>query len=200
MNDAIREQLSAFVDGELPENEAELLLRRMSQDVELRQDVAEYLAIGRLMRSEPGFAGADRLHERITAAIDEKPADAGDNTRAMQASRAIRPLAGVAVAATVALVAIFALQQTTGIDELANETQVPLASDNTPGDVVPSIDAQQERQRQYFRNHADSSSQLGANGMISRVVTLRFSEELVEDPEVNETDEPDEAAETPTQP
>lgn len=197
MNDAIKEQLSAFVDGELPENEAELLLRRMSQDADLRQDVAEYLAIGRLMRSEPGLAGADRLHERIAAAIDEKPADAGDNVGAMQASRAIRPLAGIAVAATVALVAIFALQQTTGVDELASETPVPLASE---GPVVPSIDAQEERQRQYFRNHAESSSQLGANGMISRVVTLRFSEEVVEDPEVDETDALDEATEVPTQP
>ena len=200
MNDAIREQLSAFVDGELPENEAELLLRRMSQDAELRQDVAEYLAIGRLIRSEPGLAGADRLHERIAAAIDEKPADAGDNAGAMQVSRAIRPLAGIAVAATVALVAIFALQQTTGVDELASEMPVPLASDITPGPVVPSIDAQEERQRQYFRNHAESSSQLGANGMISRVVTLRFSEEVVEDPEVDETDALDEATEAPTQP
>jgi len=198
MNDAIREQLSAFVDGELPENEAELLLRRISQDVELRQDVAKYLAIGRLMRSEPGLAGADRLHERIAAAIDEKPADAGDNTGAMKASRAIRPLAGVAVAATVALVAIFALQQSTGIDELPNDTS--LVRNDTPGDVVPSIDAQQDRQRQYFRNHADSSSQLGANGLVSRVVTLRFSEEVVEDPEVDETDELNEAAEATTQP
>jgi negative regulator of sigma E activity len=200
MNDAIREQLSAFVDGELPENEAELLLRRMSQDVELRQDVAEYLAIGRLMRSEPGLAGADRLHERIAAAIDEKPADAGDNAGVMRASRAIRPLAGIAIAATVALVAIFALQQTTGIDELADETPVPVASADARGDVVPSIDVQQERQRQFFRNHTDSTSQLGANGMISRVVSLRFSEELVVDPAADESSELDDVAETPTQP
>ena len=200
MNDAIREQLSAFVDGELPDNEAELLLRRMSQDAELRQDVAEYLAIGRLMRSEPGFAGADRLHERIAAAIDERPADAGDDAGATQTSSAIRPLAGVAIAATVALVAIFALQQTTGVDELPHETPVPLASDIAPGDVVPSIDAQQERQRQYFRNHAETSSQLGANGMISRVVTLRFVEEIVADPEVDEPDERNETTETSTQP
>ncbi len=200
MNDAIREQLSAFVDGELPENEAELLLRRMSQDVELRRDVAEYLAIGRLMRSEPGLAGADRLHERIAAVIDEKPADVGDNAGVMRASRAIRPLAGVAIAATVALVAIFALQQTTAIDELANETPVPVASDNTRGDVVPSIDAQQERQRQFFRNHTDSMSQLGANGMISRFVSLRFSEELVMDPAAAESSELDDDAGTPTQP
>ena len=50
MNDAIRMQLSAFVDGELPENEAEMLLRRMSQDVQSRKEVAEYIALGRLIR------------------------------------------------------------------------------------------------------------------------------------------------------
>ena len=50
MNEAIRMQLSAFVDGELPENEAEMLLRRLSQDVELRQQVAEFMAIGRALR------------------------------------------------------------------------------------------------------------------------------------------------------
>jgi negative regulator of sigma E activity len=43
-------QVSAFVDGELPENEAELLVRRLSQDAVLRQQVAEYLAIGRIRR------------------------------------------------------------------------------------------------------------------------------------------------------
>jgi len=43
-------QISAFVDGELQDLEADLLLRRMSQDVELRAEVAEFLAIGRLVR------------------------------------------------------------------------------------------------------------------------------------------------------
>ena len=194
-------QVSAFVDGELPENEAGLLLRRMSQDVELRQAVAEYLAIGRLMRAEPGLAGADRLHERIAAAIDDRPADAGDSTGIETASRAVRPLAGVAIAATVALVAIFALQQTTGVDELPADAPLPAIAD-----VVPDIDAQQERQRQYFLNHAETSSQFGANGMNSRVVTLRFSEEVaLESPAdeldaTDETVEPDDSDETTAQP
>lgn len=191
-------QLSAFVDGELPENEAELLLRRMSQDRELRQEVAEYLAIGRLMRAEPGLAGADRLHERIAAAIDDRPADSDDSLDVATASRAVRPLAGAAIAAAVALVAIFALQQTTGIDEVPADTVLPVANEG-----VPSINAQQERQRQYFLNHAETSSQFGANGMNSRVVTLRFSEEVaaesdLDDPE--EAGEQDETDETKTQP
>ncbi len=190
MNDGIREQLSAFVDGELPENEAGLLLRRMSQDVELRQDVAEYLAIGRMIRSAPGLAGADRLHERIVAAIEDKPADAAEAVAAVHTSRSIRPLAGAAIAATVALIAIFALQQTPGVDELSTNSPVPVANEG-----VPSIDVQQERRRQYFRNHAEASSQIGANGMISRVVALRFIEDVVEDPDVDESHEKLEAAE-----
>jgi negative regulator of sigma E activity len=197
MNEGIRMQVSAFVDGELPENEAQLLLRRMSQDVELRKEVAEYLAIGRMMRAEPGLAGADRLHERIAAAIDDRPTDAGDSVGDTTASRAVRPLAGIAIAATVALVAIFALQQTTGVDELPAEAPLPAVAD-----VVPNIDAQQERQRQYFRNHAETSSQLGANGMNSRVVTLRFSEEVTLESEIDESDEAveqDESTETVTQ-
>ena len=193
MNDAIRMQLSAFVDGELPENEAELLLRRMSQDENLRLEVAEFLAIGRLIRDEPGLAGADRLHERIAAAIDdhEKPVIVNNTASSTGTSRTLRPLTGVAIAATVALVAIFGLQQNTAVDDLPAPTVVPVAND-----VVPSIDAQQERQRQYLRNHAETSSALGANGMKSRVVTLRFSEEFPEDPEDAELEQPEEANET----
>ena len=193
MNDGIRMQISAFVDGELPENEAELLLRRMSQDAELRQEVAEYMAMGRLVRREPGLAGADRLHERIAAAIDDRPADAGDSTGVVTASRAIRPLAGAAIAATVALVAIFALQQTTVVDELPGESPLPVANES-----VPNVDAQQERQRQYFLNHAETSSQFGANGMNSRVVSLRFSEDVTLEPE--EVDDPDTTDEAVAQP
>ncbi len=188
-------QISAFVDGELPENEAELLLRRMSQDVELRQEVAEYLAIGRLMRAEPGFAGADRLHERIAVAINDRPEDSADSIQGAVVARAVRPLAGIAIAATVALVAIFALQQNTEVKELPAEAALPVANEG-----VPSIDAQQERQRQFFLNHAETSSRLGANGVNSRVVTLRFSEEVNEEPNVDESDELEEADEMTTQP
>ena len=178
-------QLSAFVDGELPQNEAELLLRRMSQDAELRREIAEYMAIGRLMRAEAGLAGADRLHERVAAEIDERPVDTGELKVAVGASRAIRPLAGAAIAATVALIGIFALQQTTSLDELPAEMAPPVANQG-----VPEIDAQLERQRQFFVNHAETSSQHGANGMNSRVVSLRFSKELVDATEQDEPVEP----------
>jgi negative regulator of sigma E activity len=195
-------QISAFVDGELQDLEADLLLRRMSQDVELRAEVAEYLAIGRLIRSEPGLAATDRLHKRITAAIDERPIDTDESVSVAEPSRKIRPLAGVAIAATVALVAIFALQQTTEVDDLSTEGVISVANDAAVGDAVPTVDAQLERQRLYFRNHAETSSELGANGMNTRFVTLRFSEEITEESETDDSaaDTPDETTEAPTQP
>jgi negative regulator of sigma E activity len=191
MNDAIRMQLSAYVDGELPENEAELLLRRMSQDSELRREIAEYMAIGRLIRDEAGLAGADSLHKRVAAEIDERPLDTGVLKSVVRATWGTRPLAGAAIAAAVALVGIFALQNT-GSDQPPVVAPVAVA-----GESVPKLDAQQERQRQFFLSHAETSSEHGASGVNSRVVTLRFSEDLVEfpdadpDPESIEAEDPD---------
>jgi len=134
MNDAIRMQISAFVDGELPDNEADLLLRRMGQDAELRKMVADYLAIGRAMRGESTVPGVDRIHERVSAEIDDKPLVVEPETAANPATRAIRPLLGVVVTASVALLAIFGLQQTTGVN--APDTAVP---DSTLAETVEEV-------------------------------------------------------------
>lgn len=178
MNDAIRMQLSAYVDGELPENEAELLLRRMSQDADLRREVAEYLAMGRVMRGEVSVAGTDSIRDRVLAAIDDTEIVADPAIDNGAATRTIKPLVGVAIAATVALAAIFGLQQTNTVDVNVTAEPVP-----TVADVVPDYTPQQDQLRQYFLSHGETSSQLGANGMNSRLVTLRFSEEFVVEPE-----------------
>ncbi len=183
MNDAIRMQLSAYVDGELPQNEAELLLRRMSQDVELRREVAEYLAIGRVMRGEVSVAGTDSIRDRVLAAIDDTGNATGAAIDNAVATRAVKPLVGVAIAATVALAAIFGLQQTNRVDIV-----VPFEPETTVVKGVPDYAPQQDQLRQYFLSHGETSSQLGANGMNSRLVTLRFSEKLIDVP-VRESDE-----------
>ena len=198
MNDAIRMQISAFVDGELPDAEADLLLRRMSQDAELRRKAAEYLEIGRALRGERNVRGIDRLLERIAAEIDDKPMDDDVAAPASAPAKAIRPLAGIAVAASVALVAIFGLQVTPGVDdEIASESAVAETADD-PGYTVPQqID---EQLRQYYLSHGASSSELGANGMNARLVSLRLSEEELSVEEAEDSDEADESAEELQQP
>ena len=200
MNDAIRMQISAFVDGELPDNEADLLLRRMGQDAELRQIVAEYLAIGRTLRGEASMTGVDRIHERVSASIDDKPLEAGEPAEAAPANRSIRPLAGGAIAAAVALLAIFGLQQTSsvnGIDSISPGT----ASVDTSADSGYTAQGISDQLRHYYLSHGETATANGANGMNARLVTLRFSEEVLPESPPADADERDtDDTDSPTQP
>lgn len=199
MNDAIRMQISAFVDGELPDNEADLLLRRMGQDSELRKRVAEYLAIGRALRGEASLPGVDRIHERVSAAIDDKPFEEEVEATGPPPSKAIRPLAGIAVAATVALVAIFGLQRTMSVDETSPAAPHDAVAQEDSGYTVPQ--PMNDQLRQYYLSHGATASENGANGFNSRFVALRLTEEALEDSdEEDDTASADEADETLTQP
>jgi negative regulator of sigma E activity len=199
MNDAIRMQISAFVDGELPDNEADLLLRRMGQDSELRQKVADYIAIGRALRGEMFVPGVDRIHERVSAEIDDKPFEAEIETTVTPPTKAIRPLAGVAIAATVALVAIFALQQTMSVNGTDPATPEGVVADVDTGYTVPQqVD---DQLRQYFLSHGAIATENGASSINSRIVSLRLSEEALDESAGEEDTAADnDADEIPTQP
>ncbi|MFQ6004624.1 MAG: RseA family anti-sigma factor [Woeseia sp.] len=108
MNDALRMQISAFVDGELPENESELLLRRLSQDMALRRQVAQFLEIGRLIRRDQDVPGVDALRERIAKALGEESVQHAVESIASK-SRFTKPAIGMAVAASVAVLALVAV-------------------------------------------------------------------------------------------
>jgi negative regulator of sigma E activity len=191
-------QISAFVDGELPDSEADLLLRRMSQDAELRREAAEYLELGRALRGEASVRGVEKLRERITAALDDKAFEEVMDEPEAPTGRALRPLLGVAVAASVALVALFGLQLTPGVDGTgAVDANVADVTEN-PGYTVPrQID---DDLRQYYLSHGASSSELGANGVNARLVTLRLSEEALVDEEPEEDSEEDSETETADKP
>ena len=181
MNDAIRMQISAFVDGELPENEAEMLIRRMSQDAELRQQVADYLATGRLIRGERSVAGMHRLRDRIVAAVDERPLQEGDAEVARPATpRYVRALAGVAVAATVALAAIFGLQQTIGLSDQPDEAIARTVADGGNVEEIYTVPvAPDDMLREYYLSHEATSSNLGASGINARLVSLQLRQGVI---------------------
>src|SRR5690606_26010193 len=108
MNDALKMQISAFVNGELPDNESELLLRRLSQDAEMRRQVGEYMQIGRLIRRERDVPGMRDLRRRILAALGEQPDDRPAIVE-QAPRRLLKPAAGVAIAATVAVTALIGI-------------------------------------------------------------------------------------------
>jgi sigma-E factor negative regulatory protein RseA len=111
MSEQIREQVSAFLDGELPNSETELLLKRLMRDGELRESFGRYALVGEAIRGTSrglltkGFSG------RVNLAIDGELIPANGPVPQIRGPRWWRPLAGAAVAAGVAAVAVVALQQ-----------------------------------------------------------------------------------------
>ena len=108
MNDPIKEQLSAFLDGELPPAETELLLRRFDRDAaSLETQCARYRLIGDALRGagdrvpSSGFAG--RVHGAVAS-------ETIPTSRRREVGRSapgwLRPVAGVGIAAGVAAVFI----------------------------------------------------------------------------------------------
>ena len=192
MNDALKMQISAFVDDELPQNESELLLRRLSQDAELREQVARYLAIGRLIRREPESASMSALRSRILAELGEEPAK-GRLASADAGSRLVRPAIGFAIAASVALLAIIGLRQTNAPGNVTPDAPV------VAGITEPAIDDDLLEMR---RHHARSASDFGTNDTLSRFVTFELREgELVEfDPELPLEDAEQDEADSPQEP
>ena len=188
MNDALRLQVSAFVDGELPENETELLMRRLSQDVALRDLVADYLRIGRLLRRDREIPGIDGLRSRIQAALGEQPAVVETETP-VRVNRLLRPVAGLAVACVVAAVAIVGLRQVdappVGGQSAALQTGPEALVAANPGYTQPQPEEVLHNQPsemliQYYLRHGATSRDLGANGILTRLVTLELREgELV---------------------
>jgi sigma-E factor negative regulatory protein RseA len=109
MSEQIREQVSAFLDGELPSTETELLLKRLTRDGELRESFGRYALIGESLRGAGSHILTRGFASRVNVAIDGEPVQPARQT--VRGARWWRPLAGVAVAAGVATVAIVALQQ-----------------------------------------------------------------------------------------
>ncbi|MDJ0905893.1 MAG: RseA family anti-sigma factor [Woeseiaceae bacterium] len=177
MNDAIKMQISAFVDGELPQNEAELLLRRLCQDGELRQQAAEYMAVGRIMRGEKIVVGMAQLRERIAAELDDENVQLDAPEAQAAPARFARPLAGLAIAATVAVVALLGLQQlSTGPADTGGEA--PAVAEAVDGAyTVPQAD--EDPLRDYYQIHNASASYVGAGSINARLVDFQVREDLV---------------------
>ena len=189
MNETIRMQLSAFVDGELPESETELLLRRLGQDAALRAEVAEFIEIGRSMRGEHSVHGVHALRGRIATAIDEDSEIPVVEDEPAETRSYAKPLGGMAIAAAVAVVAIIGLQQTGGVDGDATVAGSGAADTSVTEYVVPPDDPEL---REFLRMHGELESELGANGMNVRDVTFRIrggeiEQDALPDAEPNDT-------------
>jgi sigma-E factor negative regulatory protein RseA len=176
MSEQIREQVSAFLDGELPNSETELLLKRLTRDGELRESFGRFALIGEALRGEGSGILTKGFAARVNQAIDGEPVAAQPPAQSAPARRWWLPIAGVSVAASVATVAIVALQQralSPGVRSAA-----PAMAQNAPAPrepisyTVPSSSGEPRamapaRLTNYVFAHSKYSSGLGERGLLA---------------------------------
>jgi negative regulator of sigma E activity len=114
MNEELDSQLSAMFDDELPEGECELLARRLSRDNALQARWGRYAAIGAAVRGGDVRLGV-MVAQKVSASLAGEPDVARVSGAVVRVSSPVlarwwRPLAGAAVAASVAALSIVWLQ------------------------------------------------------------------------------------------
>src|SRR5512145_1210074 len=110
MTDQINDQISAFIDNELSADESALLVRRFERDGEARARALRYTLIGASLRGELLEPHPSVLRQRVAAALSGSVAPSAPRARESLLDRWSRPLLGVGIAATVAVVAIGTLR------------------------------------------------------------------------------------------
>src|SRR6187431_2915417 len=107
MNEELDSQLSAMFDDELPEDQCQLLARRLSRDEALKARWRRYAVVGAAIRAERGVRLDTNVAARVSVAISAEPALTGEAVAKGDSSRksGIRwwqPVMGGAIAASVA--------------------------------------------------------------------------------------------------
>ena len=140
MTERIKEQLSAFLDGELPEPESALLLKRLERDDELRRALSRYSLIGAVLRHDGDVPAARQVAARVSAVIAREPAGPFRAASMSGSGAILRPLAGVAVAAAVAAVALL-IAEPFGRQEPVAQAPVLAQVEEAPIEAISSAPA-----------------------------------------------------------
>lgn len=189
MTDAVNEQLSACLDGELPAAELDLLLKRLERNPELREAIGRYTVIGEALRHGQPMVASRSFADSVMAAVEQEPALARPAARISPAlARRLRPIAGIGVAATVAALAVFSVQRA-GILPATVAVNEPVAvaprgaaaqarNDDTNDDtsyIVPTTTSQAAfvpatRLTNYVVAHSEYSSPLARRSVLTGVL------------------------------
>lgn len=173
MADKTGEQLSALVDGECEAQELQLALRRLAKDKDLKARWRRYHLLSDALKNNlPELIDAN-FSERVRKAIDaESPLQ---NTRLYSASSFYKPVAGFALAASVAIAALF-LVRTMDLHE-GSTSHLLAAADSSKQQppeqqvIKPVVadNALENRLNSYLVNHNEYASMNSVHGMLPYV-------------------------------
>lgn len=193
MTDQISDQISAFIDNELSADESALLVRRFERDSEARARALRYTLIGASLRGELLEPHPSVLRQRVAAALSGNVAPIPSRPRESVLDRWSRPLLGVGIAATVAVVAIGTLRSlneaalppgnTPSLVAVPLQVRDPVAA---PSYVVPAATDQSStvaapRLTNYLMHHGWVASGLTRTSVNSTVVGAAMEPVVVTD-------------------
>jgi negative regulator of sigma E activity len=192
MTDQIREQMSALLDGELPQDEVGLLVRRMARDTELKRTFGNYVLAGESLRAPGGVMASRGFAARVSAAIDEGAVEAemSQSAPSRAPSRWRRPLAATAVAASAALAAVLLVRPDAGNEQLfaqrAGAPETPPVVTLPVGGSSPTP-AQNQRFASYLVAHGQYATPIGrrnvwSNALATDPAVARATQEIAEAP------------------
>jgi len=183
MTDPVKEQLSACLDGELPEAELGLLLKQVQRDPQVLASMNSYSLISEVIRGSRPVAVSANFADRLAAAIDAEPAPNAAIRRPAKSSlmQWMRPAAGMAVAAGVAAIAVIAFQpdpiatqQVAAVADTASDAGEAAPSYTVPTNVDAAADTAfvpAARLTNYVVAHSEYSSPLGRRTVLSGVLS-----------------------------
>lgn len=185
MTDAVKEQLSACLDGELPKAQLDLLLKRVERDAELRASIGRYALIGEALQTDRPVIASKAFAANVMAAIEAEPAVTRPAARISPAIlHRLRPVAGMAVAAGVAAVAVFWVQRADMLpQQVASQApanapitqSITLPADDSSSYVVPAKTSDSSfvpatRLTNFVVAHSDYSSPLARRSVLTSVL------------------------------
>jgi sigma-E factor negative regulatory protein RseA len=175
MTDQIREQMSALLDGELPQDEVGLLVRRMERDIELKRAFGSYVLIGETLRAPGAGTASPDFAARVQAEIDvgAGPMPAELSVRGQVRSRWLRPVAATAVAAGTAFAALLLMRPgdrqgapaPAGLDSVR-----PVLAEFAGSDNASPTPAQSQRLAGYLVAHSQFASPIGRRSVWTSVL------------------------------
>ena len=136
MTDKLKESLSALIDGEASEIEVHRLLRELGTNQSLKPSWQAWMQARAVLQGENRLPAARHaeLHERISLAIAEEETWTSDNKRIALPRAFTRPMAGMAVAASLVVAVMLGVyMQQPGNPEAAVSTQT---ASRAPSQVI----------------------------------------------------------------
>ena len=185
MSEAMRESLSALLDDEANELEMQRVLARIADDPELRQVWVRY----NMVRTLTG--GQTPAHPDLDISAQVREAIGGKSAGVGLRHRLLKPLASVAVAASVAVTVVLGGQQLAQLDADSYNSQA-IASSVSPVGMVNSLGATsvqasygtqgvvelepatgtayeelaRQRLQKYMQEHAEHAALNSPNGLV----------------------------------